>query len=153
MKPSPLEVWPNKARGTFSPYLLTSSTVAFYHKSIFNLLNPFTNRLYILIYGIFLGSFLDNFKFMVAEKKNFSSNAQHNFAKGKVISTCILQHLLFFIVSFYPTSCWGKTNFSKAAACRNDYFCTQRGIRLHFWGGICLRDQWFFLNILQYQNF
>ena len=39
----------------------TSSTVAFYQKSIFNLLNPFTNRLiYVFIYGIFLGSFLDN---------------------------------------------------------------------------------------------
>ena len=25
---------------------------------------------------------------MVAEKANFSSNAQHNFAKGKVISKC-----------------------------------------------------------------
>ena len=27
-------------------------------------------------------------KIMVAEKNNFSSNAQHNFKKGKVISTC-----------------------------------------------------------------
>ena len=25
---------------------------------------------------------------MVTEKNNFSSNAQHNFAKGKVISRC-----------------------------------------------------------------
>ena len=25
---------------------------------------------------------------MVADKNNFSSNAQHNFAKGKVISKC-----------------------------------------------------------------
>ena len=27
-------------------------------------------------------------KIMVAEKNNFSSNAEHNFAKGKVISKC-----------------------------------------------------------------
>ena len=27
-------------------------------------------------------------KIIVTEKNNFSSNAQHNFAKGKVISTC-----------------------------------------------------------------
>ena len=27
-------------------------------------------------------------KIMVAEKNNFSSNTQHNFAKGKVISKC-----------------------------------------------------------------
>ena len=27
-------------------------------------------------------------KIMVAEKNNFSSNAQHNIAKGKVISEC-----------------------------------------------------------------
>ena len=28
-------------------------------------------------------------KIMVAEKKLFSSNAEHNFAKGKVIIACI----------------------------------------------------------------
>ena len=27
-------------------------------------------------------------KIMVTEKNNFPSNVQHNFAKGKVISTC-----------------------------------------------------------------
>ena len=41
----------------------TSSTVAFYQKSIFNLLNPFANReINLNLYGIFLGSFLDNFE-------------------------------------------------------------------------------------------
>ena len=29
---------------------------------------------------------------MVAEKNNFSSNAQHNFAKGKVISITTYDH-------------------------------------------------------------
>ena len=47
----------------------------------------------ILIYGIFSGSFIDNLEWLFsknygAEKKNFSSNAWNNFAKGKVISKC-----------------------------------------------------------------
>ena len=46
-------------------YYFTSSTVAFYQKSIFNLLNPFTNReINLNLYGIFLGSFLDNFEWL-----------------------------------------------------------------------------------------
>ena len=41
----------------------TSSTIPFYQKSIFNLLNPFTNReINLNLYEIILGSFLDNFE-------------------------------------------------------------------------------------------
>ena len=50
-------------------YCFTSSTVAFYQKSMFNLLNPFTNReMNLNLYGIFLGSFLDNFQWLFCMK-------------------------------------------------------------------------------------
>ena len=51
-------------------------------------------------------------------------------------STCFSG--LFAIVSSPILSYRGKTSFSKSAVWRDDYFCSQRRGRLHFWGSICL---------------
>ena len=65
----------------------TSSTIAFYQKSIFEFLNPFTNISgYLNLWDIFRFIFrklkMTFFhKIMVAEKKDFSSNAPPTFLK------------------------------------------------------------------------
>ena len=65
----------------------TSSTVTFYQKSIFSILNPFTNRLWDIFRFIFRQLRMTLFhKITVKEKNNFSSNASHNLTKYKVIS-------------------------------------------------------------------
>ena len=73
-------------KGDFS-----SSTVAFYQKSVFHFLNSSTNisgylNLWDIFRFIFRGLRMIFFhKIMVTEKNNFSSNAQHNSVKSKVI--------------------------------------------------------------------
>ena len=72
----------------------TSSTVAFYHKSNFDLLDPFTNISgYLNLWDIFRFIFRQLrmtffHKILAAEKNNFFSNVEHSFVKSRVISKC-----------------------------------------------------------------
>ena len=73
----------------------TSSPIAVYRKSIFNYLNPFKNISgYLNLWRIFrfvFGQLRMSFCHKITVAKNnfiFTSNAQHNFAKKKIISKC-----------------------------------------------------------------